>query len=84
LTKAFPEIPPVLPFSKGGELFPPGFLEDEILFLLKERNDGWLPAFQRAKMLSSMDFIFWSFGFVSDFEIRHSNLSAHFPKTITQ
>jgi len=23
LKKAFPEIPPVLPFSKGGEIFPP-------------------------------------------------------------
>jgi hypothetical protein len=51
LKKPFPEIPPVLPFLKGGELFPRGPPEDRGFPHLKKLNEGRLPAFQTAKMI---------------------------------
>jgi hypothetical protein len=49
LKKAFPEIPPGLPFSKEGELFLLGsMMTPELIPSLKKQNKGWLMAFQKA------------------------------------
>jgi hypothetical protein len=51
LKKAFPEIPPGLSFSKGGELFPRCSPKDRVFPHLKKQNEGRLPAFQSAKKI---------------------------------
>jgi hypothetical protein len=43
LKKAFPEIPPVLPFSKGGELFHLGLINDRngSICISEMKNGYW-------------------------------------------
>ena len=57
LKKAVPEIPPVLPFSKGGELFPMGSLKSWDFPVFERPKEERLLAFQGEKVMDEICFL---------------------------